>query len=134
MHIDRVCRDQLLFSLAGVLFYGILAPHGVRAVRQGFNIDQPNRSVLARIFRSAPKVMLFCAPLWVGCPPCVKGAVGAFDDVTEVSHRCPELFFGLIHIPESTPAGEQFSEPLPGSWQLRGGNMFPIVGLPFTDP
>lgn len=134
MRIDRVCRDQLLFSLAGVLFYGVLALHGMRAVRQGFNIDQPNRPVLAGIFRSAPEVMLFGAPLRVGCPPCIIGAVGAFDDVTEVSHRCPELFFRLIHIPESTPAGEQFTEPLTGSWQLRGGNMFPILGLPFTDP
>lgn len=112
----------------------MLAPHGMRTVRKGFNIDQPHGSVLAGIFRSAPKVMLLRAPLWVGCPPGVIGAVSAFDDVTEESHRCPELFFGFIQIPEPAPTGEQFPQPLSGSWHLRGGNMFPIVGLPFIDP
>lgn len=109
-------------------------PHRLRSVWQGFNVNQAHWSVLAGIFCSPPKIMLPGAPLGVGRPSGVIGAVIAFDNITVVSHLRTGSLFRIIQILEPSAAGEHFSQPLPGCRHFGGGDMFPVVGLAFVEP
>ncbi len=49
-------------------------------------MDQFDRSPCACVSGTAPGVMLFLAPGWIGGPTSVKGPVGTFQDVTIERH------------------------------------------------
>lgn len=74
--------DQIDFLLSGQLFDLILAAHRLLFGRKLLGIDQLDGSARRGVFRSRARVVGGKALVEIVCPTAVKGAVGAFQDVS----------------------------------------------------